>query len=42
MSPQDAEDVVQNTFMKLLIKKPQFENEEHIKKWLIEVAVKEL
>ena len=40
-SHQDAEDVVQNTFMKLLIKKPEFENEEHIKKWLIKVAVNE-
>lgn len=40
-SQHDAEDVVQNTFMKLLVKKPVFESDGHIKKWLIQVAVNE-
>lgn len=37
----DAEDVVQNTFMKLLNKKEHFIDEEHARKWLIRVAVNE-
>lgn len=40
-SKQDAEDVVQTTFMKLLIKEIIFKDEEHIRKWLIRVAVNE-
>ena len=37
----DADDVVQNTFMKLLKYKKGFESEEHIRNWLIKVAVNE-
>ena len=37
----DAEDVVQNTFVKLWQKDEPFENEEHLRKWLIRVAVNE-
>lgn len=37
----DAEDVVQNTFTKLWEKENTFENEEHVRKWLIRVAVNE-
>ncbi len=34
----DAEDVVEETIIKYIEKKPQFKNEEHIKAWLITVA----
>lgn len=34
----DAEDATQNTFIKLIQKKPVFENEEHEKAWLIVTA----
>lgn len=34
----DAEDVVQETFIKYLQKAPEFENHEHEKAWLITVA----
>ena len=37
----DADDVVQQTFMKLLVKKVDFKDEEHIKRWLIRVCVNE-
>ncbi|MBQ8519359.1 MAG: sigma-70 family RNA polymerase sigma factor [Agathobacter sp.] len=37
----DAEDVVQNTFIKLLQEKKDFESEEYLKRWLIRVAVNE-
>lgn len=37
----DADDVVQQTFMKLLTKSVAFKDEEHIKKWLIRVCVNE-
>lgn len=37
----DAEDVVQNTFLKLLQRREQFADEEHAKKWLIRVAINE-
>lgn len=37
----DAEDVVQNTFLKLLQRREQFSDEEHAKKWLIRVAINE-
>lgn len=37
----DAEDVVQNTFLKLLQRKEPFADEEHVKKWLIRVAINE-
>lgn len=37
----DAEDVVQNTFLKLLNSDTSFESDEHIHRWLIRVAVNE-
>lgn len=37
----DAEDCYQNTFMRLYTKSPEFENEQHIKAWLIRVAIRE-
>ena len=37
----DAEDVVQNTFIKLLEKEDIFEDDDHARKWLIRVAVNE-
>lgn len=37
----DAEDAVQNTFIKLLRTDIEFNSEEHIKRWLIKVAVNE-
>lgn len=37
----DAEDVVQNTFIKLWNQSRKFENEEHIRKWLIRVTINE-
>ena len=40
-NPYDAEDVVQNTFMKLLEYQQTFQDDEHIRKWLIRVAVNE-
>jgi RNA polymerase sigma-70 factor (ECF subfamily) len=35
----DAEDVVQDTFVKLMQKNPTFESEEHEKAWLIRVTI---
>lgn len=35
----DAEDIVQEVFLRLVNKKPKFENEEHRKAWLIRVTV---
>lgn len=40
-SREDAEDVVQNTFLKLLQNKKAFASEEHQKHWLIRVTVNE-
>lgn len=40
-TPADADDVVQQTFMKLLTKPTDFHDNEHIKKWLIRVCVNE-
>jgi len=40
-SVHDAEDIVQNTFVKLLTKNVVFQDEEHIRRWLIRVAVNE-
>lgn len=40
-TPADADDVVQQTFMKLLTKPASFKDEEHIKKWLIRVCINE-
>lgn len=37
----DAQDVVQNTFMRLLEKENRFEDDDHARKWLIRVAVNE-
>ena len=37
----DAEDVVQNTFIKLLEKENEFKDDDHARKWLIRVAVNE-
>lgn len=37
----DAEDILQNSFMKLLKTKIEFENDEHIDKWLTSVTVNE-
>ncbi len=35
---QDAEDAVQETFLRYLTKSPEFNNEEHRKAWLIRVS----
>lgn len=37
----DAEDVTQNTFIKLLQEKKNFQDEEHLKRWLLRVAMNE-
>ncbi|MBE5876976.1 MAG: RNA polymerase sigma factor [Lachnospiraceae bacterium] len=37
----DAEDVVQNTFIKLWEKENHFKDDEHVRKWLIRVTVNE-
>lgn len=37
----DAEDCYQNVFVKLYYKSPEFESEEHLKAWLIRVAIHE-
>ncbi len=39
--PTDAEDVVQQTFYKLLAGKKKFADEEHVKRWLIRVCINE-
>ena len=36
---QDAEDVIQDTFIKYHTTKKEFENEQHIRAWLIRVAI---
>ena len=36
---EDSEDVLQEAFYKLLYKAPEFENEEHEKRWLIRITV---
>lgn len=38
-STADAEDAVQEAFIKLLTKAPEFENDEHCKAWLLRVTV---
>ena len=38
-SPADAEDAVQETFLRYLNKKPVFESDEHAKAWLLKVAL---
>lgn len=40
-NPHDAEDIVQSTFLKLLENKREFQDEEHIRKWLIRVTINE-
>ncbi len=40
-SPADAEDIAQNAFIKLLERQESFENEEHLRRWLIRVTVNE-
>ena len=37
-NPQDAEDAVQETFLRYLTKAPEFVSEEHRKAWLIRVS----
>ncbi len=37
-NPTDAEDAVQETFLKYMTKAPEFNDEEHKKAWLIKVA----
>ena len=37
----DAEDCFQNTFFKLYTKSPDFNDEEHLKAWLLRVAINE-
>jgi RNA polymerase sigma-70 factor (ECF subfamily) len=39
MNISDAEDVLQEVFLRLIRKRPQFESEEHTKAWLIRVAI---
>ena len=40
-SAADAEDITQNVFVKLLKEEKPFESEEHVKRWLIRVAINE-
>lgn len=38
-SPDDADDVVQETFIQYYITKKEFDDEQHIRAWLIRVAI---
>ena len=38
-SAQDAEDVVQDTFLQYWSQKKEFETEQHIRAWLLRVAI---
>ena len=40
-NPYDAEDVVQTVFLKLLEYKGNFQEQEHLRRWLIRVTVNE-
>ena len=40
-TPADADDIVQQTFMKLLTKNVLLTDDEHVKRWLIRVCVNE-
>lgn len=40
-SPSDADDVTQNVFLKLLQVRKPFENDAHVKNWLIRVTINE-
>ena len=37
--PQDAEDAMQDVFLRLYIRKESFESEEHLHRWLIRVTI---
>lgn len=37
--PQDAEDAMQDVFLRLYIRKESFESEEHLRRWLIRVTI---
>ncbi len=38
-SPADAEDAVQEVLMRLYLSKDRFENEEHVRRWMIRVTL---
>lgn len=38
-NPSDAQDVVQDTFIQYYISKKEFEDEQHLRAWLIRVAI---
>ena len=38
-NPHDAEDVVQETFLRLYRQKQSFESDEHLRRWLMRVAI---
>lgn len=38
-NPEDAKDIVQDTFLKYFESNRQFESEEHIKAWLLKTAI---
>lgn len=40
-SPSDADDVTQNVFLKLLQEQKSFDNDNHVKHWLIRVTINE-
>ena len=40
-NPHDAENIVQSTFLKLLENSKEFQDEDHIRKWLIRVTINE-
>ncbi len=40
-NPSDADDCFQNTFLKLYRKAPDFSDENHLKAWLLRVAINE-
>lgn len=40
-SPSDADDITQNVFLKLLQEQKNFDNDDHVKHWLIRVTINE-
>ena len=40
-NPADSEDIVQNVFLKLYRETKEFESEEHLRRWILRVAVNE-
>ena len=38
-NPADAEDIVQDVFLKLCIHTGEFKNDEHVKAWLLRCAI---